>query len=493
VSRNQCRLTKKGKQVLTELLNLVYGEGEWLISRVADDADIHRETFAKIWRAEKYAWESNIEKLFNLSDEIDENERHKYLFSNEYLEYKSSSRDISQIQSVSPSLLQASKELQPLIDILAPVDLRTINKAYSCSQLEGRPRRISETIEAMVQQLAEIPGIENRTKPLLQFIGLLISDQDLDSDRKGKLQKWFESQGLSPIPDSNELRPETVETYLMVKVQPRFLNDPSLGFLVSAAIARDPNPLEPKVKLISTSIGVPEGLDPKYAPGYSKEDLPDILSQVITDCGAKHSLTDLTVQCFLPIELMSLPIEHWQIKFGRQQQAYYHQRLKAVMVRSYDRHFLPIYRGTLGDCGKYWNRLSASQHTNCRDSLFFLEPATEKNKMNWDSSAVVGCRFIEHEDPQAQADFWDYLLCEGIPIAIWKRQPHTNQETAETEIQSVTNCNLAGLSASVKNYRLQAQAGISENATTDHLRATSISLLWDNPYRPFPTTDYSSA
>jgi hypothetical protein len=320
LTEKQCELTTQGRQALEDLLRECYPpSGEYTKTQLKSSTGLDRGTLGKILNLPYKPVQLNTLKRFFSKLEQCRNGSHveRPFLSIYYREISGSNSVSKQTQEL---LIRRSKsnsgvlteELQILSSILSSVSPERIRQAHRHT-LEGRHREVPETLDALLQRLDEISGETNESKPILKFINMLIQDQALDSDQCQKLRKWAESQGLSPIPDSNELRPETVETYLMVKVQPRFLNDPSLGFLVSAAIARDPNPLEPKVKLISTSIGVPEGLDPKYAPGYSKEDLPDILSQVITDCGAKHSLTDLTVQCFLPIELMSLPIEHWQI------------------------------------------------------------------------------------------------------------------------------------------------------------------------------------
>lgn len=376
--------------------------------------------------------------------------------------------------------------LQTLIDLLASINFETVTKVYRSCLSTGRPRPVPETLRALVQQLVEIPGDLNEPNPFLHFISLLIKEPSLEDEQREPLRAWAKMQEL-PVQEQTAEQLETAEISLMVKVKPRALNDPSFGYQVSAVLVRDPDPFKPELEPGSTPIIISVVPDPKSAPGYSKDDLPSILSELIKTCGHEHGvpLTDLVIQWFLPIELMSLPVEHWQFQIGRKQQEYSGRRCKAVIVRSSDRHFSSDYQSASGDWKKYWHRLLTMQRSKCSEALVHLTP-TGKAKIDWKSSNVVGCRFVEHENPQQQEDFWDKLLSQGTPIAIWIRQP-----TTKTRVQSLSTCTIAELSVSLAEHR---HGALSRESETARLKAASLCLLFDNPYRPFPSTiDYQSA
>jgi hypothetical protein len=214
--------------------------------------------------------------------------------------------------------------------------------------------------------------------------------------------------------------------------------------------------------------------------------LPRILNELIATCGNEHgiALTDLVIQWFLPNELMSLPVEHWQFQIGRRQKECSGKRCKAVIVRSSDRHFSPEYKSTVGDWKKYWTRLLSIQESKCSAALVLLDPLTGKTKIDWRNTKVVGCRFVEHHDPQQQEALWDELLVQGTPIALWMRQ---SENTSRMQLLS---CTIAQLSDSLADHRQKALSHASE---IDRLKAASLCLLVDNPFRPFPTIDYQSA
>lgn len=123
-----------------------------------------------------------------------------------------------------------------------------------------------------------------------------------------------------------------------------------------------------------------------------------MLSELIAICGGrlhKIPLTDLTVQWFLPLGLLSLPVEHWQIRIGRNQQPCNGERCKAVIVRSYDRHFPPYadaYESVVGEWEKAWQRLLDYSETLSEQALAPLDPMTKQIAIDWNQPKVVGCQ-----------------------------------------------------------------------------------------------------
>jgi vWA-MoxR associated protein C-terminal domain/vWA-MoxR associated protein middle region (VMAP-M) 1 len=371
--------------------------------------------------------------------------------------------------------------LQALITLLAPISVRTVRNAYRQS-LEGRSREIPQTLAALISQLAELPGEPDEPRPICRFVSTLLQDPAFNSQQRQNLRDWAHAQGLLLV------SPKVVENCLMVKVQPRSLNDPALGYLVSAAIVKDSTPHQLDAEVTPISIGIPIPPDPKSAPGYTKADLPQVIDALIAICGADYGipLTDLTVQWFLPIELMNLPVDHWQIRIGRRGHCH-GGRCKAVVVRSFDRNFLSAYRMVSGDWKKYWQRLWACQQSHCIETLNPLDnPEWDKNNKN----NMVGWRFKEHETQQQRENCWDDLLGLGLPVALWLRQPEVTQQAT---MESVMDCSIAKLPTSLTDQRKKALSPVSDQPTADKLKAAPLALLWDNPFRSFPDIDYQSA
>ncbi|MBN8559399.1 MAG: hypothetical protein J0L70_02630 [Leptolyngbya sp. UWPOB_LEPTO1] len=366
-------------------------------------------------------------------------------------------------------------ETQTLIDLLSPIPFEVVIKIYRNCLAEGRARSIPDTLEALVQQLTDLPK-----DLLVRFIGLLIQEP---IEQRDALKAWVIQQGMT-LPEA-EVR--TAEICLMIKVKTR--GNPSLGYLVEAAISQDPDPWDSTIEPTKTPIPIPFAPDPKRAPGYAQEDLPQILDHLIATCGSQYQipLSDLVIQWFLPIELMSLPLEHWQIQIGRIQKQCNGLRCKAVIVRSSDRQY---YLSASGDWKKYWMRLLECRASRCFQTLESLDPIKGRTTINWIKTQVVGCKFVEHHELQKQEMLWDELLGQGLPVALWMRQSKGDAEKAKKVMQSVTKCSIAELPDSLARHR---QKALSHDCETDRLEAASLCLLLDNPFRPFPTIDYQSA
>ena len=394
------------------------------------------------------------------------------------------------------SALQAEEEaLQTLITFLTPISLDKVINAYRFCLPEGRIPSGDATREILVRRLAEMPEAEDELRPLLRFVNFLIREPSLTSAQQEDLKAWAQAQGLpSEMLNSEQEQNQTdpVETCLMVKVKPRSLNDSSKGYLLNATLFTDSDPFEPvePVEPIATPITVPAPTNPN-SPAYFQDELGMVLGKLINICGAEHeiALTDLIVQLFLPIELMSLPIEHWQLPRGKQCCG---QRCKAVLVRSYERHFLKDYRSAKGDWKKYWNRFLEFPEATCTDTLTLLKPVAKKTKIQASKPKVLGCRFIEHHEQQQQEDFWDNLLNQGLPIAFWIRHLGMTSQEAKRVMGSVTRkCPIAKLPESLREKRQQILSQQYESES-EQFKKAPLCLLWDNPFRPFPSINYQS-
>ena len=391
---------------------------------------------------------------------------------------------------------QAKEEaIQELITLLSHISLGEIINAYRLGFPEARRPNSLETQETLVRRLAGMPGGEYELKQLLYFVSFLLRESSLTSAQQEALKAWSQAQGLPAEmlnSEQEQNQTDTVETCLMVKVKPRSLNDSSKGYLLNATLFTDSDPFEPvePVEPIATPIKVPAPTNPN-SPAHSQDELGMVLGKLINICGAEHeiALTDLTVQLFLPLELMSLPIEHWQLPRGQQCCG---QRCKAVLVRSYERHFLEFYQSAKGDWKKYWKRFLEFPEATCTETLTLLNPVAKKTKIQANKPKVLGCRFIEHHEQQQQEDFWDNLLNQGLPIAFWIRHLGMTSKEAKRVMGSVTRkCPIAKLPESLRKKRQQILSQQYESESEQFEKAP-LCLLWDNPFRPFPSINYQS-
>ena len=389
---------------------------------------------------------------------------------------------------------KALEDIITLLTLLNDISLDKVINAYRFCLPEANPNKSSETHESLIQKLAEMPEAKGELKPVLRFVNFLIHKSSLTYAQREELKAWAKAHGLPAEMLNSEQKQNqanTVETCLMVKVKPRSLNDSSKGYLLNATLFTDSDPFEPEApeEPIVTPIEVPPPNNPNSL-AYSQDELGIVLGKLIDICGAKHeiALTELTVQLFLPIELMSLAIEHSQLSRGKQCCG---QRCKALLVRSYERHFLEDYRSAKGDWKKYWKRFLEFPEATCADTLTLLTVA-KKTKIQANKPKVLGCRFIEHHEQQQQEDFWDNILAQGLPIAFWIRHLGTTPQEAKRVMGSVTRkCPIAKLPESLRKKRQQILSQQYESES-EQFKKAPLCLLWDNPFRPFPSINYQS-
>lgn len=372
----------------------------------------------------------------------------------------------------------ATPELSELYSILEIIERQDQGGVCKAAQLSLPEVSFCVTpLASMVLQIADLPGEPNAPRPLQRFVGALIDDASLDPKYQKQLKDWATKHSISIVSLPIILSSELSEVCLMIKV----VSLPPSKYMVSAAIVRNLDLWRTEEILPeSTAIDLPSILN----SGCTQEQLPDILGELLKICGDKIPLSDLTVQWFLPIELMSLAVEHWPITIGKQRPCN-GEHCKAVVIRCADRHFFSDYQVMNGEWRKRWQAIDPSTH--CHSVLDPLNPQVDKVNINW-QQAKVGCHFVEHQDPTEQEKFWDKLISQGLPLAIWVRQSGASQRKSQGVIKSVTNCAVADLPTSLTDHRKQALPQMAKAPS----QAVHLAMLWDNPFLRFPSLDYQS-
>jgi vWA-MoxR associated protein C-terminal domain/Effector-associated domain 9/vWA-MoxR associated protein middle region (VMAP-M) 1 len=373
----------------------------------------------------------------------------------------------------------STPELTDLCSILKSIELKDKNKGIInqvCQSVLPELSEKSARLEGLLLQIADLPSELDEPKALQRFINELIGTQSLDTKHKNKLKAWAKKQRMT-INTATVVPATEMEICLMIKVSPH----PPSKYLVSAAVVWNPDPWRTEKSLLeASSIDLP----PIFNTGCPKEQLSDILGELLATCAVEHSiaLAHLTVQWFLPCELMGLDVEHWPILIGDQRPPN-GVRCKAVMVRNADRHFSEKYKLVKGDWQAHWKRISPASH--CHSAL---DPLDSVANNNWQPSTAIGCHFVEHQDLDQQEIFWDCLIGQGLPIALWSRRSGATKRKAQGVIKSVTNCSVAELPRSLHQRRKKVLPQIPAVSAP----AAHLSLLWDNPFLPYPIVDYRS-
>ncbi|MFM7441975.1 MAG: hypothetical protein ACKO2V_25820, partial [Snowella sp.] len=174
---------------------------------------------------------------------------------------------------------------------------------------------------------------------------------------------------------------------------------------------------------------------------------------------------------------------------------------KSVLIRSSERHFSDLYNPANGDWEKYWKRFLSIPDAKCSEALPMLNLEQNQTTVESDEPPVIGCRFIEHCDRGKQKEFWENILDQGLPIALGIRHleitqigmttEEAKQKAEESMNEVISDYSIADLPKSIRKKRKQVLSR-KYNSEVEQLQQSRLCLLWDNPFRPFPTIKYQS-
>ncbi|MGK7930127.1 MAG: hypothetical protein AB4041_01660 [Microcystaceae cyanobacterium] len=347
-----------------------------------------------------------------------------------------------------------------------------------------RFRRLSQFFERLSQD-KNLP-LERR----YQLFEGLSQDENISPEMRHHLQTIAQKLALKKHPESkNKSSPQSnnqanasLKSYLMATLDP--YDDKGNQFLLNAWLITD---------------------DP-YLSSYQSQDLKrfqSLLDDNEQQAGTLCKLTDvsniinkflkkalkllrcqkycLTIELFLPSNLMCMDIDRWQISdpvndicLGIK----YPIRLRSLERLNLD--YLDVY---LSQWLQSWDKVRDILKQELSQDLF--EHLQEMDSFNWKLLKIrlkekIGLK-VTCAHPQCfRKDLFRAILQATTPIAIWTRKdiPHVDQVT---EINNILMFKpLCDLGESLLKTREKADAEMGE-----HL-GLHLSLLWENPYRLTP-------
>jgi vWA-MoxR associated protein C-terminal domain/Effector-associated domain 9/vWA-MoxR associated protein middle region (VMAP-M) 1 len=423
--------------------------------------------------------ESNVNQLNYTRDEVERGrlDRQRSIIEGTITEVASAFDKL--VQEIMPGFLDSLLKIMKLMSLVKLIEV--LIKCQGSSY-----RTVPSSIETLLLMLNDIPGSPGETKPLIQFVRLLTQDSSLTEFRV-PLEDWIRRQcefSKGYDVETHSLNSEILDNYLMIAVKPK----PPNGYVVCSAIVRDLDPFGPKLKSSGTQLKIANPIVTKI-----EIELKSILCELSFLCVREYGipLSDLTVQWFLPLELMNLPVEHWDLPIGRQKY-FSGRRCKAIAIRSYERQFSDDYDLSSGDWEKYWNRFLDDRNAQCHASLDEINPKKSEIEVKWQNTNIKGCQFLEHENYTHKENLWDSLLAQGVSIALWMRYLPSCHNACDI-VNNIPLCLISELPTTLTTHRQKVLPLEANTPITDLTGAAHLSLLWDNPFRPFPTIEYRSA
>ncbi|MGL4500611.1 MAG: hypothetical protein ACRCU2_16200 [Planktothrix sp.] len=336
-------------------------------------------------------------------------------------------------------------------------------------------------VEEMLRHLEEY-------RKLGKFFSCLSQDETLPEDIRKQLEKFAENLGSKKHPEMDGKEKRKLESYFIATVEHEANKD---CVLVNAWLIEDNQALlehnlasfKPLVDGDECQRGVSCKVD------KIEQQLNEFLQKALSSflLGKSYSLT---IEVFLPMDLMCTEVDRWPIVFDPNDNQTRWGVMYPLRLRSQERlklNYLAIYQTIWYD---QWNKiiqiLDRQPTLECFQSIEQIDSVNWK-KLSQDLGQKIGVK-LTCTPPQAKLKyFFNTILSSTTPIAIWTRcdRPDLNPGAIIDEI--LCSQPLSSLSESVKELRATADA-----QTDDHL-GFHLALLWEDPHRLPPRTQSQEA
>jgi vWA-MoxR associated protein C-terminal domain/Caspase domain/vWA-MoxR associated protein middle region (VMAP-M) 1 len=375
-----------------------------------------------------------------------------------------------------------------LLPLLEEIDLDRLKDAYRGSYLEWNSQSFPQSSKEFLSILLNLPNGKEKRMP--EFICLLMQDSSIPIKLRQELKEWAGDD----CPSLEQLQSTLLtEYYLMVYVcESREYRD---RYDILAALIQDPDPHNETDKCIPSRLEVTEN----FKKPFIADQIPKVVARLVYDCFKQEvPLNRLSVQCFLSKKLLHSVIEKEEIEIHGEMKAI-GTICKTVVVRSLERQLEGRKpRGSDhsqtngksffadGNWQKRWEKLMTCSDFNCQDMLILHQGDKDQFFEDLQDDTKVGCGFAGSSDPSENGELFDEIFLEGIPIALWIRSDYTEVEPYEV-LNKVLDKQIVQLPQRLTTERKKAGR---TNPTNQDTMIQHLALLWDNPFRPFPTIAY---
>lgn len=398
--------------------------------------------------------------------------------------------------------------------------LDIIKKAYlACRPVDYPQKRdnfIPDGIENIVKNLEKMPlqSLRNAQQqyPFWLFVTYLVEEPNvpefIQKELREEIKKqvseddWFQLREAVGEIQERENNRNSEKPYLMLQVEPAIREnyffvhawllsthtcDPShhefcdIGPKFSVDIAFYLDLTEKTSELANNSL-----LQKREA--FNLQEIQNFIDEIVGISTAilhtESDNSDLTIEFFLPKDLLNKPVDCWQIYNENNSLGIAIGYEYQVVVRSYER-LRPRYRARNRWLAK-WEQIQECQTQQASHWFFPLQecPSDPRNLFyQLDRENRIGC--ILQPDLLETSEninvFVDPINHAGIPIAIWLRRCLSSVHY-QSELERLLNNAIAELPEVVRQQRQQARKEQASLEREEHI-GYHLCLWWDNPYR----------
>jgi uncharacterized coiled-coil protein SlyX len=322
---------------------------------------------------------------------------------------------------------------------------------------------------------------------LSDFLDRLIQDESLSSVSRDRLQSIAKQLALKKSPEitKNKSSPNSeidgaqqLKSYLIATLTPNDID--SDRFLLNAWLIADDSVQElSKFQSLLNPDEQQQGKLCKLA--QIPIELNKFLKAALRHLRGKRF--DLTIEIFLPSNLMCMEIDRWKITDPIADEITLGIKYP-IRLRSLERLDLDYLDSYLSDWYKCWDKVRVVlQHESIQDIFEHLE---DVESFNWkllknNLNDKIGLKVTCTHPKSMRKDLFRAILQATTPVAIWIRNNDIPVLDRVTAIDEILTCRpLSHLCESVRQTRRLADAQEAEHI------GLHLAVLWENPYRLTP-------
>lgn len=211
------------------------------------------------------------------------------------------------------------------------------------------------------------------------------------------------------------------------------------------------------------------------------DEIPELLKNFLAQ-SAKYSSSKLTIEIFLPLDLINQSVDSWEIDDEYGLPVTLGSQYK-IVIRSYER-LLPtyLYKGFWQEKWKIAQQLTDMEVGKALISGDYNN--LKKMFVELSNPNIIGLKLTTAPVQTGKGSVFALILKTAIPVALWLRQNLANN--CDEKMNGLLQCYIQELPETVKMKRLDAILEPPDTHIGHHL-----SLLWEDPDRLPPDINYS--
>lgn len=382
---------------------------------------------------------------------------------------------------------EINRDISNLLQLINPFEtqiIQNLRKAYLLSQPLGWPRSESQSLKSILEDLRLMPIDNEGYMPVGYFICFLLADPNVPEALKQELISWAQSkiknfcdyeekisskvhpQKTNDLRDIGDIqKPKNLSSSLMIRVRENPENKKS--YFVEAWFIEDVKNYDPVKGVGYKELSKEDFKQEDFSVGQLPELFKFYMDQV-----RREFHGDLTLEVFLPLELLSQEIDNWETqRYGISMSL----GCECKVVVRMDERLAANYHGNRYQWSMKWDMAKElfSQPANLK--LVSADCALKQLLVELSKPDVIGIKLAKVHQEQNRKAILGALLLTSTPIAFWLRRDPDEKE-GQAKAERILECSLEQLPESVKKARLAALSEDKETSIGYHL-----SLLWDDP------------